>query len=138
MPAEASNKRPGTPSKPLWATDVTDSPLSSPKYPSNESNHQRSLSNPTVKPATGQSWRTISHDVLRSLYNKPSSGDPRKAVTRTNSSIIYSSVPLNFPPVRKLNPINKRRILVSGVCPLICPLAISGVNKDASNYFFHF
>ncbi|KAF3915381.1 ADP-L-glycero-D-manno-heptose-6-epimerase [Arthrobotrys entomopaga] len=53
----------------------------------------------------------VSMDVMRSLY-APSSGFT--GLRRSNSSVVYPGGPPEFPPVKKLNPLNKKRILVSG------------------------
>ncbi|EWC47015.1 UDP-glucuronic acid decarboxylase 1 [Drechslerella stenobrocha 248] len=53
----------------------------------------------------------ISLDVVRSLYG---SAGGLGNLRRSNSSVIYTGRPPEFPPVKKLNPLNKKRILVSG------------------------
>ncbi|KAJ6263248.1 ADP-L-glycero-D-manno-heptose-6-epimerase [Drechslerella dactyloides] len=53
----------------------------------------------------------ISLDAVRSLYG---SNAGFSGLRRSNSSVIYPGGPPEFPPVKKLNPLNKKRILVSG------------------------
>lgn len=61
----------------------------------------------------------ISLDSLRSLYlslSIPSvNGRLGQLLRRGSSSITYTTTPVEFPPVIRLDPLNKKRILVTGV-----------------------
>ncbi|KAK6519686.1 UDP-glucuronic acid decarboxylase 1 [Arthrobotrys megalospora] len=61
----------------------------------------------TPKPMRGG----VSLDTVRSLYGP---GTGFGGLRRSNSSVIYPGGPPEFPPVKKLNPLQKKRILVSG------------------------
>ncbi|KAK6341236.1 UDP-glucuronic acid decarboxylase 1 [Orbilia brochopaga] len=66
------------------------------------------------QPATATPGRVrggVSLDVVRGLYN---SNTGFSGLRRSNSSVVYPGGPPEFPPVKKLNPLNKKRILVSG------------------------
>ncbi|KAL7268160.1 UDP-glucuronic acid decarboxylase 1 [Rhizina undulata] len=52
----------------------------------------------------------VSLNAVRSLYLDSNTVKGR----RNSSSIIYPGIPPDFPPVRRLNPLNKKRILVTG------------------------
>lgn len=58
-------------------------------------------------------------ETLRSLYlttATPAHHSRRGQMLRRGSSnITYTTVPLEFPPVKRLDPLNKKRILVTGV-----------------------
>jgi len=58
-------------------------------------------------------------DLLRSLYlgmRSPSvSGRTGQMLHRGSTSVTFTIVPIEFPPVTRLNPLNKKRILVTGV-----------------------
>jgi len=58
-------------------------------------------------------------DLLRSLYlgtTSPSvSGRIGQMLRRGSTSITFTTIPIEFPPVTRLDPFNKKRILVTGV-----------------------
>jgi len=58
-------------------------------------------------------------DSLRSLYlgnTSPSvSGRIGQMLRRGSTSVTFTTVPIEFPPVTRLDPLNKKRILVTGV-----------------------
>lgn len=58
----------------------------------------------------GDSDDGVSFETLRSLYL-----EGKLHRVGENSSVIYSTPKKEFPSVRRLNPLNKRRILVTGV-----------------------
>ena len=72
-----------------------------------------------VEPQNGNSRiDEISLESLRDLYlGNPSSENGRigQMLRRGSASITYTTAPLEFPPVTRLDPLNKKRILVTGV-----------------------
>lgn len=58
-------------------------------------------------------------DLLRSLYlsttGPSANGRIGQMLRRGSTSITFTTVPVEFPPVTRLDPLNKKRILVTGV-----------------------
>ena len=90
------------------------SPISAPEGEAEFGNASR-MTQKAERPLAGN----VSLDVVRSLYlssdNNPRAYASGRTLRRSNSSVVYHSGPPEFPPVKKLNPLNKKRILVSGV-----------------------
>lgn len=129
-PSRNSSSKPGSSSNP-WPLLATSSSNSGIKY-----SDAQMASSPVTGPAEEGSaaesflqksgervYGDVPIDLVRGLYlgNAATGANtyPRHPLQRRNSSVIYPGVPPDYPPVKKLNPLNKKRILVTGVSKTI-------------------